>query len=217
MLTRFQQTVMQAHGISRKQISIILFGVDLTKYQFQPRPISVPLQLIFIGNLNRVKDPFTLINTFYELSKKHECQLTIIGSDILNGEVQDYARELGVYDKIRWKGKLDYDNIPSELSSVDILLLTSLYEGQAVVVLEAFASGVIVVGTKVGLLADIGDDVLTASPGDAVGLANVIEELIRHPENISILQSKNRNYAETFSARWTFEEYKKLYNELITH
>jgi len=86
-----------------------------------------------------------------------------------------------------------------------------------VVVLEAFASGVIVVGTKVGLLADIGDDVLTASPGDAVGLANVIEELIRHPENISILQSKNRNYAETFSARWTFEEYKKLYNELITH
>jgi glycosyltransferase involved in cell wall biosynthesis len=215
MLTRFQQTVMHAHGISRKQISIIPYGVDVAGFKFHARPFSMPLQLIFIGNLNRVKDPFTLINTFHALTKKHECRLTIIGSDILHGEVQAYAKELGVNEKIQWKGKLSYENIPSELSFADILLLTSLYEGQAAVILEAFASGVIVVGTNVGLLADIGNDALTASPGDAIGLANIIDELIRHPEHIGFLQSKNRNYAETFSAEWTFKEYVKLYDELI--
>jgi glycosyltransferase involved in cell wall biosynthesis len=216
LLTRFQQAMMQVYGITREQISIIPYGVNMTRFKFRPHPFSRPLQLIYIGNLNRVKDPFTLIKSFYMLTKEHECRLTIIGSDILKGEVQAYARRLEVYDKIRWEGKLSYDNIPAELSSADILLITSLYEGQAAVVLEAFASGVIVVGTKVGLLADIGDNTITASPGDAAGLTRIIEKLIRHPENIDSLQSKNRIYAETFSAEWTFKEYVKLYKELTT-
>ena len=215
MLTRFQQTMMQSNGISREQISIIPYGVDITKFQFRLHPFSKPLQLIYLGNLNRVKDPYTLIKTFYALSKKHDCRLTIVGSDTMNGKVQEYARELGVYEKIRWEGKLSYNKIPTELSSADILLITSLYEGQAAVVLEAFASGVIVVGTNVGFLADMGDSTITAPPGDAAGLTTIIEELIRHPEKIGSLQSKNRSFVERFSAEWTFEEYLKLYYELI--
>jgi glycosyltransferase involved in cell wall biosynthesis len=168
-----------------------------------------------LGNLNRVKDPYTLIKTFYALSQKHDCRLTIVGSDIMNGKVQAYARELGVNENIHWRGKLSYNKIPTELSSADILLITSLYEGQAAVVLEAFASGVIVVGTNVGFLADMGDSTITAPPGDAAGLTDIIEELIRHPENIGSLQSKNRSIAERFSAEWTFEEYVKLYDELL--
>jgi glycosyltransferase involved in cell wall biosynthesis len=215
LLTRYQHAVMQGHGISREQISIIPYGIDTARFKFQPRSFSRPVQLLYIGNLNRVKDPWTLINTFYSLSQKYECRLTVIGSDILNGEVQSYARKLGVYDKILWKGKLRYDKIPGELTSADILLLTSLYEGQAAVVLEAFASGVLVVGTTVGLLADIGDKSITAAPGDAAGLTNKIEELMNHPEILSTLQLKNRSYAETYSAEWTFNEYVKLYDELI--
>jgi glycosyltransferase involved in cell wall biosynthesis len=214
-LTRFQQTIMKQHGISRDGVSIIPYGVDLTRFQFHPHAFTKPLQLIYIGNLNRVKDSLTLIKVFYSLSQRQECRLTIVGSDIMNGEVQAYAHELGVYEKIRWEGKLGYDKIPAELFSADILLITSLYEGQAAVVLEAFASGAIVVGTKVGLLADIGDNTITVSPGDADGLTMKIEELIHHPETVSTLQSTNRKYAETYSAEWTFNEYTKVYNELI--
>ena len=215
MLTRFQQTVMQQHGISRNQISIIPFGVDISKFEFHPHPFAAPLQLLYIGNLNRVKDPFTLVRTFHFLTKRLDCRLTIIGSDTLNGALQAYARELGEYERIRWLGKLPHEEISLQLSSADILLMTSLYEGQSVVVLEAFAKGVIVAGTNVGLLADIKDDALTISPGDAEGLAKIVEELIRHPENIASLQLKNRKYAETISADWTFKEYLKLYYELI--
>jgi glycosyltransferase involved in cell wall biosynthesis len=53
------------------------------------------------------------------------------------------------------------------------------------------------------------------SPGDADGLTMKIEELIHHPETVSTLQSTNRKYAETYSAEWTFNEYTKVYNELI--
>jgi len=81
--------------------------------------------------------------------------------------------------------------------------------------MEAFASGVVVVGTNVGVLADIGNEAVTVNPGDSDGLARKIEALIHHPETICALQIKNREYAELFSSEWTFKEYTKLYNELI--
>ena len=215
MLTRYQQAIMERNGISRMQVSIIPFGVDVSEFEFKPRPFSQTLHLLSIGNLNRVKDPFMLIKAFSLLDQNHKCRLTVIGSDILKGEVQAYARKLGVFKKIQWMGKLPHEEIPVQLSSADILLMTSLYEGQSVVVLEAFASGVVVAGTNVGLLADLESDALTVSPGDAAGLTKIIEELICQPKNIPLLQSKNRKYAETFSAGWTFGEYIKLYHELI--
>jgi glycosyltransferase involved in cell wall biosynthesis len=216
VLTQFQQTIMKQQRIARSHISIIPYGIDLTRFQFNPHPLTKPLQLIFIGNLNQVKDPWTLIKTFQVLTKYYACKLTIIGSGVLNGQIQKFARELGVYEGIRWMGKLRYEEIPLQLISADILLVTSLYEGQSVVVLEAFASGVIVVGTHVGVLADVGNGAVTVKPGDADGLARKIEELLHHPETISALQLKNREYAELYSAEWTFKEYTKLYHELIS-
>jgi len=215
ILTQFQKSLMQQKGMAREQMSIIPFGVDISRFQYRPQVFTKPLQLIYIGNLNRVKDPWTLLKTFQSLTKKCACKLTVIGSDVLDGKVQEFARELGVYDDIRWMGKLRHEDIPSLLSTADILLMTSLYEGQSVVVLEAFASGVIVVGTYVGMLADIGNDAVTVKPGDADGLTRKIEELIHHPESVSTFQSMNRKYAEKFSAEWTFNEYTKLYHELI--
>jgi glycosyltransferase involved in cell wall biosynthesis len=206
---------MQQHGIQRNQVSIIPYGIDPTRFQFHPHPLSEPLQLISIGNLNRVKDPWTLIKTFHALTRNYACSLKVIGSDVLNGQVQEFARELGVYNIIRWAGKIRYEEIPSQLSSADILLMTSLYEGQSVAVMEAFASGVIVVGTNVGVLADIGNEAVTVSPGDVDGLVGKIEDLIHHPETVSTLQLKNREYAELYSAQRTFKEYATLYNELI--
>jgi len=214
-LTRYQQTIMKQRGLVRSHIAIFPFGINLARFQFHPHPFAVPLQLMYIGNLNRVKDPWILIKTFHALTKNSACRLTVIGSDVLNGQVQEFARELGVEDLIRWMGKLRYEEIPSQLSSADILLMTSLYEGQSVAVMEAFASGVVVVGTNVGVLADIGNEAVTVNPGDSDGLARKIEALIHHPETICALQIKNREYAELFSSEWTFKEYTKLYNELI--
>ena len=83
------------------------------------------------------------------------------------------------------------------------------------VVMEAFASGAVVVGTNVGMLADIGDDRVVVTPGDAEGLAEKIEKLIAQPLVIREMQSANRALAEKYTAEWTWSEYKKLYEELL--
>ncbi|MGA7160799.1 MAG: glycosyltransferase family 4 protein [Bacteroidota bacterium] len=215
VLTHFQEHIMQENGIVAKHLSIVPFGVDTAKFVFHSGALSRPVRFSFIGNLNKVKDPFTLIKTFSLLVRTFDCSLEIIGTDILNGEAENYARLLGVNDKIEWKGKVPHETIPSILHSTDFLLLTSLYEGEAVVVMEAFASGVVVVGTRVGLLADAEDDRVVASPGDAETLAEKIQALIKHPQTIRNIRSTNRVLAEKHSAEWTLSEYKKVYKELL--
>ena len=216
LLTRFQQGVMEANGISSPRASTIMFGADLSRFLFRPHPISTPVRLGFIGNINEVKDPFTLIKAFAILRKKLECSLAIVGSDLLKGQAQEFARSLEVFDAIRWAGKSSHESIPEILSNFDFLLLTSLYEGEAVVVMEAFAAGVVVVGTRVGLLADIGDERTTVMPGNAEGLAAKIRYLIRQPEIVREMQERNRKFAEEHTSEMTSGEYKRLYEEVIS-
>jgi len=216
VLTNFQQRTMGANGVVSKHVSIIPFGVDTPKFVFQPHTLSEPIRFSYIGNLNKVKDPFTLIKVFSLLVRKINCTLTVVGPDILNGQAHKFASMLGINDKIQWRGKVPHDAIPSILQETNFLLLTSLFEGEAVVVMEAFASGAVVVGTNVGMLADIGDDRVLVLPGDAEGLAEKIEKLIAQPLVIREMQSANRALAEKYTAEWTWSEYKKLYEELLT-
>jgi len=214
VLTNFQQRTMEANRVPSKHLSVVPFGVDISKFVFRPNSISSPLRLGFIGNLNTVKDPHTLVKAFAILVRKVNCSLTVTGQDALNGRIEQYARALGVNDKLQWNGKVAYDSIPSILRETDLLLLTSLFEGEGVVVMEAFASGVVVFGTSVGLLSDAGDERVVVPPGDAEGLAEKIEKVINQPDVIRELQLSNRDFAESHSAEWTWSEYKKLYEEL---
>lgn len=215
VLTRFQEKVMKANGVSREHVSIIPFGVNITQFSFRPHATSGRLEFIFIGNLNKVKDPYTAIRTFSLLTRNHDHHLTVVGSDTLDGGVQEYARSLNVYERVAWKGKVLHEAIPSLLHSADFLLLTSLFEGEAVVVMEAFACGVLVAGTRVGLLADVGDDEVTIESGDAIGLAEKIERLISQPERLQEMRVKNRKLAEHYSIEWTYSEYSRLYEEIV--
>lgn len=215
VLTRFQQQVMKTNAIPREDVSVIPFGVDITQFSFRPHTTSGCLEFIFVGNLNRVKDPYTAIRTYSHLNKNRDCHLTVVGSDTLAGGVQEYARTLNVYERITWKGKVRHETIPSLLHSSDFLLLTSLFEGESVVVMEAFASGVIVAGTRVGLLADVGDDDVTVESGDAAGLAEKIERLISQPERLQEMRVKNRKLAEHYSIEWTCSEYGRVYKEVV--
>ena len=72
-------------------------------------------------------------------------------------------------------------DIPSFLSTIDIFVLPSLYEGLGVAVLEAMAAGKPVVATKVGGLTELVEDQITGllvPPEDPSALARSISQLV---------------------------------------
>src|SRR3989338_3562097 len=77
----------------------------------------------------------------------------IVGDGELRQELENYAAESGIKDKVVFLGwRRDLENIYADL---DIVCLTSLNEGTPVSLIEAMASGRPVVATDVGGVRDI--------------------------------------------------------------
>ncbi len=94
--------------------------------------------------------------------------------------VKALAERLGIARHIDWTGFSS--DIEQELQRLDVLLLPSLFgEGLPMVMLEAMASGVPVIATRVEGVPEAlrdGLDGLLVPPGDAPALAAAIERLI---------------------------------------
>ena len=96
----------------------------------------------------------------------------IAGDGELRGELEAYARQLGIADRVRFLGwRRDLATI---YGATDVFMLTSRNEGTPVALIEAMAAGVPGVSTDVGGVKDVIDSVEVGArvpDGDAAGLA----------------------------------------------
>ena len=114
------------------------------------------------------------------------------------------VQELGLSGCIDWVGF--QEDVSAELAQMDLMVLPSLFgEGLPMVVLEALASGVPVVATRVeGLPEAIDDGVqgLLVRPGDEHELAMGIERIVSGDIDWAVLrQNAISHHAESFSDR----------------
>ena len=91
------------------------------------------------GRLVRQKAQKYLVDLAVELKKrKHNVKILIAGYGRLEAQLREYARSSGVEDRIVFMGFVD--DMKSFLDSIDIFVLTSLWEGFGYVIVEAMAN-----------------------------------------------------------------------------
>ena len=95
------------------------------------------------------------------------------------------------------------------------MLHTALFEGEGVVVAEAAAAGVVVCGTSVGLIADLGEGgAVQVAPGDDASLAEAVLRLLADADRYARLQESARRWASIHTPAWTAGEFFDLYDRL---
>lgn len=203
-------------NIDFKVMEIIPFGVNLSKFPFVDKALCSPYQFIYIGNLNQVKDLNTLLKTFQKICLNVEARLDIIGLDTLQGKIQVLVSELNLSDKVLFHGpKLNHE-LKAFLGKSHILLHTSVWESQAVVVNEALASGVVVCGTIVGILADLENELArVVAVGDFENLAKKVIELLENPTEYYELRDKGIAWSKENDFYTQSQKYIKLYENIL--
>jgi glycosyltransferase involved in cell wall biosynthesis len=112
---------------------------------------SRPLELVFIGRLERWKGAEWLVEAVARATRRVDCRLRIVGD--LDGERQRLAQrvaDLGAEGRIELLGWQPQARCAELLGAADALVLPSVYECGGAVVLEAMAAGKAVVAVDWG-------------------------------------------------------------------
>jgi hypothetical protein len=142
-----------------------------------------PLRVLFVGNLIPRKAPGALLAAAQRVvSAERPIEVTFVGDGPLRAELEADAAGPPPGLAIRFAGAVDYADLPALYARADVLAFPTLADEWGLVVNEAFASGVPVLGSRASqaveeLVVDGANGwVLEDSTPDAVaqGLARVL-------------------------------------------
>jgi glycosyltransferase involved in cell wall biosynthesis len=153
------------------------------------RPDRDPAVLLFVGTLSVRKGLLDLFAAASRLrSRVAGWRLVVVGGPAEVGEreagqVRAAAEAAGMADAL--VGEERDRALRDRLAAASALVLPSHWEGQPMVLLEAMASGLPVVATRVGAVPDVvrdGVDGLLVDAGDVTALAAAMERVVTSPE-----------------------------------
>src|SRR5262249_40036448 len=158
-----------------KKVFVVRNGLDLA--QFQRIPLTDgEVRILGVGSLLQVKRWDRLLRAASVLKNMGlDFVVDIAGGGPMRDSLEWEARELGLSDRVSFRGHID--NIPGLLASSTLLVHTSDIEGCPNVVMEAMACGRAVVATDAGDIPSLVDDGKTGFVVDRRDNIKLIERL----------------------------------------
>jgi 1,2-diacylglycerol 3-alpha-glucosyltransferase len=206
-------------------ITVVPTGIDLVPYQSadggkirQKLGWGDRRVLISVGRLAKEKNWELLLEAAARVMQTHpDVLLVIIGEGDEREDLEEYAHELGISDRVELPGKVDFDDIPSYLKAANLFCFASLTETQGLVTMEAMSAGLPVVavdGTGTRDALEHGKEGFLTEP-DPDSLAQAIIQVLDDQE----LRARFRQAVERKARFFAIEEQAKklleVYQEAI--
>ena len=177
---------MKNHGLRNDNYVIVPNVVDINMFKPQQHHNEIP-KIIHISCFeNKSKNITGLIDALSILEENNIAfQCVFIGNGIDFSMIKDYSKKLKNQKNIRFTGVLEGQDVANELAAGDFLVLSSNYETQGVVLLEAFACGLPVVSTNVGGIPEIVNESngILVPPQDPEKLASAMQTMLQTSQN----------------------------------
>jgi colanic acid/amylovoran biosynthesis glycosyltransferase len=144
------------YGAKKEVVWVVKSGVDTKSLNYiEKTKISKPLRILSVGRSHFAKGyKYALCSMFALKQMGVHFHYTIIG--IADNEALLFQRtQLGLENEVSFIDKKPFKEVKEVIQKADVLLLSSVEEGIANVVLEAMALGALVVSTDCGGMAEV--------------------------------------------------------------
>lgn len=213
-LTRYLIGNLNNLNFYRNDIKVIPWGIDTRLFTYKPRRSGDVIQFYHIANLHPVKDQLTLLKAFRLIADHIPARLTIIGEGADLNRLESWIADLRLEKDVVRLDQLAYNSLPHHYHQADVLLHTSLSEGQSEVVTEAMSCGVIVCGTSVGLMYDLPECCFSVPVHDYENLAKGVLNLLGDTDRLNEIRERAHAWCSAHSIEWTAGELAKVYRSL---
>lgn len=174
--------------------------------------------MIHVSNFRNVKRVQDIVETFSQVRRQLACKLLLVGDGPEMGRVIQQVRDLGLDDDVLFLGKRE--GIAEFYNISDIKLLLSEKEAFGLVLLEAMACGVPVIGSNIGGMPEIIDPGVNGylvELGDTQKAADYAVQMLSDETQLEKLrQGALKTVSERFHSSKILEQYEGLYERLLT-
>jgi sugar transferase (PEP-CTERM/EpsH1 system associated) len=211
------------------KIRVLYNGVDSEKFRPSAElrlaarnKLGIPASHLVVGFVGRIvplKDVWTLVQAFEALvSLMPNLHLLLVGDGPDSKRIQEYV---ATRDQLRSRVHLagNSHDVPAIMNAMDIFVLPSLMEGMSNTLLEAMATGLPSIATRVGGNAEIIVDSVSGclvQAGNVPELRNTLQRLLLDRELQRTLSAAARDrVCRHFSLASMLRRYEGLYSELV--
>ena len=172
--SRFTRDTLRQSGVPDRRILQLPLGSDLTCFRPRPRSTRGPFQILFVGGVGQRKGIKYLLDAWNRI-RTPNLRLVVVGPMVGSGRAfRDQARG------VDYVGRVDTQDVLAHMYRSHVLVLPSLFEGFGLVLIEAMATGLPVIGSTHSAAPDLvrsGRDGFVLAPDDVDGLADRLTRL----------------------------------------
>lgn len=185
----------------------------------QPNEIVEKNMIIFVGRLQKQKNPSMLIHAFNQLKEKYrEYKIVYLGDGELREELLKLVDNYGLQNNVLFVGQVS--NVYDWLVSASLYVLTSDFEGLPNALMEAMALGVPVIATDCPCggpreLIKGSDQGFLIPCGDINILAGTIDRILSNKKLRDRMRVEASKRAEEFHPDKIFNKWEKYFETII--
>jgi glycosyltransferase involved in cell wall biosynthesis len=221
----------ELYGINEEKIHVIYNGVDINK--FKPRTNKTELKrefgldekqktVLFVGRLYHRKGLETLLHSVPPvLQEFKDVKFAISGTGFKEKEesLKMLAKELDIEEHVTFLGYVPDEKLPFLYAASDVFVLPAIYENFPFAILEAQATGLPVISTKVGGIPEFlvdNENGFLIDPGDTAQLTKKVLTLLQDPKLAKEMGERGRKLIEEkLSWRLITKQVVDLYHKLL--
>jgi len=209
------------HCVIENGVDVNKFSRDVQKGAALRKRYRIKEDDILIGTIGRLsgeKNQKMLLEAMYPLMRDNDSiKLIIAGSGPKEDELKQFSEARHLTDRIIFTGVMH--DVVSVYSAINIFVLSSLTEGVPLTVLEAMASRLPVIATRVGGIPDMIENDKTGlliDSHDTDDLRIKTENLINNQDKRNRLGESAFNFVKAnYSLENMCDAYRKVYEEVL--
>ena len=213
----------KAFGCGNSRVDIIPNFVDPTVYDRARYGDALRRELgggrkvlMHISNFRPVKRVRDVVRVFAKVQAQVPSVLVMVGDGPDRGAAEEEARTLGVAADVRFLGKIDA--VAPLLAAADLYVFPSESESFGLSALEALASGVPVVGARVGGVPEVVNDGVTGALlplGDVAGMAEAALRFLEPARWLVASTAAASDARARFATADVVAQYERVYIEAL--
>lgn len=228
-----QSRLITKHKIPKEKVVTIYNGVEIEEFKSESLPIQrirdeykISQETVLIGVIGRLVWQKGIVYFIQAIRKivnqkpplSSEVKFLIIGEGLLKKKLKKIVRRFHLNNYVIFTNFRK--DVKELLHCLDIVVLSSIREGQPIVLLEAMAMQKAIIATDIqGINETVVNDEsgILVRPKDVAGLAEAIVELVNNREKAHQLGEMARKTAQgIFNFKDKLMQYENLYQELVS-